>query len=179
MPERGWLVVAAGSNIEPERNLPAALRRLRTRLEVERLSAIYRTPPVEAPGTPDFWNAAIRVRTDLAPGVVKHEILRPIEAELGRVRGDDPNAPRTIDLDLVLWSGGALDDRADKVRLPEPDLARVAHLAVPVAEVAPGWVDPTSGASLAVVAAGFAGRAERVELRSPDDWPAGPVAEAH
>lgn len=169
MTEPHWLVVAAGSNIDPARNLPAALRRLHERLEVVRVSAVYETPPVGAPGTPDFWNAAILVRSDLTPARVKHEILRPIEAELGRTRGDDPNAPRTIDLDLVLWSGGPVEDPQTALLLPDPSLTEQAHLAIPVSEVASDWVDPASGRTLSQLASRFSGRAAKVEL---DGWAA-------
>lgn len=169
MSDEAWLVIAVGSNIDPGRHLPDALRKVGARLEVDRVSALYRTPAVDAPGTPDFWNAAIRVRSNLEPARMKHEILRPIEAELGRQRGADPNAPRTIDLDLVLWSGGAVEDEERGVSLPDPGLTTLAHLAVPVAEVAPDWIDPVSGVPLAGLATRFRGRAARVER---DDWPA-------
>ncbi len=166
MTDAAWMVVAAGSNIEPERNLPAALERLRRRLEVEAVSAIYETPPVGAPGTPNFWNAALRVRSELSPARVKLEVLRPIEADLGRVRGDDPNAPRPIDLDLVLWSRGALEDPGAALRLPDPGLTRHAHLAIPASEVVPGWVDSASGRTLAQLAAALRERATRVETEN-------------
>ncbi len=174
MTEGAWMVIAAGSNVEPARNLPAALRRLERQLGVESVSAIYETPPVDAPGTPDFWNAALLVRSELPPARVKLEVLRPIEAELGRVRGDDPNAPRPIDLDLVLWSGGPLEDPEAGLRLPDPDLAELAHLAIPASEVVPGWVPPGSGHTLAELAARFSGQAIPVEI---EEWPARPVAE--
>ena len=163
MVEPSWLVVALGSNIEPGRHLPAALGRLAGRLEVVRVSGVYESEPVGAPGTPRFWNAAALIRTELAPARVKLEILRPIEAELGRRRGSDPNAPRTIDLDLVLWSGGPVEDADSGLRLPDPGIASLAHLAVPIADVVPDWVDPESGLRLEALAERLAGQVDRVE----------------
>ena len=163
MAEPGWLVVALGSNIDRERHLPAALERLAERMEVVAISGIYESEPVGAPGTPSFWNAAALIRSELEPARVKHEVLRPVEAELGRRRGSDPNAPRTIDLDLVLWSGGALADAEAGLRLPDPDLTTLAHLAVPVADVRPGWVDPESGLELERLAARLRERLTRVD----------------
>lgn len=162
MTEPSWLVVVLGSNIDRERHLPLALDRLRSRLEVARVSAVYETAPVGAPGTSSFWNAAALVVSELEPARVKSEVLRPIEAELGRERGPDPNAPRTIDLDLVLWSGGALDDADAGLRLPDPELTNLAHLALPVADVVPDWIDPASGLTLGRLAERFAGEAKKV-----------------
>lgn len=168
------MIVVAGSNIEPQRNLPAALDRLRRRLVVESISSIYETPPVDAPGTPNFWNAAILVRSERAPARVKLEVLRPIEAELGRVRGRARNAPRPIDLDIVLWSGGPLAEAEAGLRLPDPDLATRAHLAIPASEVVPGWSHPASGRTLAELAAAFSGQATRIELEA---WSSVPPAD--
>lgn len=170
MIEAPWLVVAFGSNIDPARNLPTALTELRDRVEIESVSSIYRTPAVGAPGTPDFWNAAARVRSELPPGRFKLQILRPIEERLGRERGDDPNAPRTIDLDLVIWSGGPVADEEAGLRLPDPGLGEHPHLTVPVAEVVPEWRHPASGRTLSELAGRFAGRAARV---SATGWSAG------
>lgn len=167
MAETRWYVLAAGSNVAPASNLPAALDKLRERVAVRRVSTVVETAPVDAPGTPDFLNAALLVDSELEPGALKREVLRPIEAALGRVRGADPNAPRTIDLDLVLWEGGALEDPDHGVVLPEPDLATLAHLAIPVGELVPDWIDAESGLPLSQIAAGFEGVARRVEL---DGW---------
>ncbi len=168
MAEGGWLVIAVGSNIEPTRNLPAALDELGERLTIVAVSTIYETEPVGAPDTPDFWNSAVLVRSELGPSRLKLEVLRPIEAELGRTRGSDPNAPRTMDLDIVLWSGGELEDVETGLRLPDPGLTRLAHLVLPVSELVPEWRDPDSGRTLAELAERFRAGARQVRA---DGWP--------
>ena len=62
-------------------------------------------------------------------------MLHPIENLLGRVRTQDPNAPRTIDLDPLIFDGNQLDDL----------LWDYAHMGVPVAEIVPGFIDSRSG----------------------------------
>jgi 2-amino-4-hydroxy-6-hydroxymethyldihydropteridine diphosphokinase len=157
-------VVAVGSNIAPQKNLPAALERLRAQVEVAGVSRVYETAPVAAPGTPDFLNAAILVSSGLSPGRLKLDVLRPIEAQLGRRRGADRNAPRPIDLDIVLWTAGALDDRRHDLRLPDRNLTVFAHLALPVAELVPDWLDAVTGRTLAEIAAGLSQPFRVVEL---------------
>ena len=131
-PPRCLLVL--GSNITPERHLPEAVARLRAQFPVESMSAVYISPAVGAPGTPDFHNQAILFRSGESPDALR-TAFRTIEADLGRVRGEDPNAPRTIDIDLI-----ACFDR-DDVALDDPpvdpDLSRYHHLAHPAAEVLP------------------------------------------
>lgn len=122
--------ISLGSNIEPERNLPRALALLQERSKVEAFSSAWRSQAVGSPG-PDFLNAAARLRTPLDQPALK-KMLRDIEADLGRVRGGNPNAPRTIDLDIVLFDSAPNDD----------DFWRVAHLAIPLSELHPGLIAP-------------------------------------
>jgi 2-amino-4-hydroxy-6-hydroxymethyldihydropteridine diphosphokinase len=164
MAESQQFVLAAGSNIDPRRNLPAALRRLEDHLEVRAVSKVYETEPVGAPGSPPFWNAAVLVESDLPPMRLKNEVLRPIEAALGRRRTDDRNAPRPIDLDLVLSNRGRAEEPATGLLLPDPDLATCAHIARPAGEVAPDWVHPDEGQTIAELAARFASEGRAVEL---------------
>lgn len=120
-----------GSNIRPEYHLPLAVRQLHGFFVVEGVSRVWQTPAVGSMGPP-FLNAAVRIRTALGPEEMKREVLRPLEAQLGRVRSEDKNAPRTIDIDLVLWGEEVL----------EPRIWEWAHVAVPVAEV---WPYPLIG----------------------------------
>jgi len=144
-------VVLLGSNIEPERNLPEAVRRLRMHCRLLAVSPVYRTAPVGRRDQPAFWNAAVLLETDLPPGRFKDEVLRPIEEALKRRRTSDRNAPRTIDLDLVLF--GDFVGQVGARRIPDPDLLRYAHVAIPVASVAGAICHPESGQRLAEIAA--------------------------
>ncbi len=154
------VVILLGSNIAGEEHLPRAARRLREVLgPVLRVSQVYQTPPVGAPGTPWFLNAAVLVRTALPlPGV--RMALRRIEAQLGRVRTQDPNAPRTIDLDPMLWR----EHEAAAVQvLAMRDLLQYAHAVIPVAEVVPDW--PFQGKPLRAWAERFRPQAQGFRLR--------------
>lgn len=138
-------VLAMGSNIEKERNLAEAIRLLRRapRITVERVSRFYESPSVGGPeDAPDFFNVAALVRTELTAAGLR-EALRAIERELMRERSADPDAPRTIDLDVAYFGDTGLD--IDGWILPDPLVATAPHVAIPIAEVAPDWIHPTDG----------------------------------
>ncbi|HXT51188.1 MAG TPA: 2-amino-4-hydroxy-6-hydroxymethyldihydropteridine diphosphokinase [Thermoanaerobaculia bacterium] len=162
------IVVGLGSNVEPERHLPEAVRRLAERAEVVAASSAWATAPVGPPGQLPFVNAAVLLRTALPPECVKPELLRPVEAAMGRVRGADRFAPRPIDLDFVASEDGEV--RGEELEVPDPDLLRHAHVALPAAEVAPDWRHPRTGETFAAIAARLvadlpeAGRPQRLDL---------------
>ena len=138
-------VVLAGSNIDPDKCVPEAVRHLRRRadLSIVNVSDCYQSSAVgSADGTPDFVNAAIHLSTAL-PAEELREVLHAVEDELGRVRTDDPNASRTIDLDIIFY--GDLVKDFDGWSVPDPEMELRPHVAVPVAEVVPDWVHPVSG----------------------------------
>jgi 2-amino-4-hydroxy-6-hydroxymethyldihydropteridine diphosphokinase len=146
------VVVLAGSNIDPERCVPEAVRYLRRRtdLSVVAVSDCYQTAAVGSPDdAPDFVNAAIQISTELGPEDLRNA-LHSIEDQLGRVRTEDKNAPRTIDLDIVFY--GDLVKDFDGWSLPDPDMVVHPHVAVPVAEVVPDWAHPVSGRSAKEIA---------------------------
>ena len=146
-------VLSLGSNIDPERHLPMAFSRLRRQpgITVLAQSACYRSVPVGGTG-PYFLNAAALIDTRLPPAELR-DLLRGIEAGMGRVRTADRNAPRPIDLDILLYEG--FSGEVAGTRIPDPDLAGFAHLAVPAADVAPDWEYSGTGTVLKSIAAGF------------------------
>jgi 2-amino-4-hydroxy-6-hydroxymethyldihydropteridine diphosphokinase len=117
-----------GSNIQPEKNLVQGVELLRRQVEIIRISSAWETPSVGSAG-PDFLNAALLITTPLDAHQLKKQVLRPLEAQLGRVRSADKNAPRPIDFDIILFDGHLLD----------PNLWRYTHRAVPVAEILPDY----------------------------------------
>ena len=143
------VLLTLGSNIEPRRYLPAALRRLAAEpgLRPRAVSSAWRSAAIGSDG-PDFLNAALLVETDIPPERLKWEVLRPIEAELGRVRVADRNAARTIDIDIALYD--ALVDPS--LGIPDPEITERAHLALPLAEVAPAARLPGTGLRLEEIA---------------------------
>ncbi|MFQ5516945.1 MAG: 2-amino-4-hydroxy-6-hydroxymethyldihydropteridine diphosphokinase, partial [Acidimicrobiia bacterium] len=146
-------IIAIGSNIDPHQNLPEAIRALERHPEIDlkAVSRTYVTAPAGGRGDqPAFHNAAAIVETDLTPEALR-AALRGIEAALGRERTDDPNASRTIDLDIGFYDRRliVLDSR----EIPEEDAFTHVHLVVPMAEVAPDWWDPRRELTLAQAAA--------------------------
>jgi len=148
-------VIGLGSNIDPEENLPAAMHRLLTRPDmcVLATSPSYRSVAAERPNQPDYHNAAALLSTRLTPDALK-DVLRQIETSLGRVRTEDKFAPRTIDLDLLLYEG--FEGDVGGTLVPDPGLGEWAHLAVPAAAVAPDWEYGEASRPLRVVAADLA-----------------------
>ncbi len=119
---RSVAFVAVGSNLEPQRNIMAALTALIERTHVAGASTFYRTPPIGRDDQPMFVNGVWLIHTDLEPRAVTDDLLGPVERLLGRRRTEDKFASRTIDLDLVLY-----DDRirtGEDLNLPHPDIAR-------------------------------------------------------
>jgi 2-amino-4-hydroxy-6-hydroxymethyldihydropteridine diphosphokinase len=141
--------ISLGSNIDPEVNLPAAVRRLGSLGSVVRVSSAYRNPAVGPARQPQFVNAAALVLTSLTPVEIRAE-LRRIEAELGRLRRPDPYAPRTIDLDLCYLGEHA--EELDGWSLPDAEADQLAYLAIPLAELEPAFRHPTTGETLESIA---------------------------
>lgn len=134
------VVLLLGSNVEKEKNFPEAVKALMARCLVAAVSSVYETAPVGPDEQPLFWNAAALLATELEPRELKAQVLSPIEFSLGRVRSDDRFAPRTMDLDIVLY--GDLVVEEEDLRIPDPDLLSYPHVAVPTAELVPDLCHP-------------------------------------
>jgi len=149
----GEALIAVGSNIEPEKNIEAALSLLDRHCPIRGISTFYRTRPLARDSQPDFLNGACRCETTHSPRALKYDVLRPIERELGRQRTEDPHAPRPIDLDIALMGGLVVNE--DELRVPDPDIADRAFLAVPLYELAPEAVEPTTNQPLGEIVRKF------------------------
>lgn len=139
------VLVAAGSNIEPERHLAIAMRDLAHEFPGVRFSTAYRNAAVGFEGE-DFINLVAAFDTALPPAAIL-ERLHAIEARCGRERTAPKWAPQSMDLDLLLYGERVLE--APGVRLPRPDLVKRPYMLGPAAEVAPDMRDPVSGRTLA------------------------------
>jgi len=144
--------LALGSNINAEHNLQATAQRLASRFHLRAISPVYETAPVGKTDQPNFLNAAASIETDLAAAELK-QALQAIEQELGRVRTDDKNAPRTIDLDISLFDAQVLD--LEQRHIPDPDILRYPHIARPLADLAPQQRHPETGQTLQEIAQGL------------------------
>ncbi len=164
--------LSLGSNIDKERNLPAAVSLLREWAMVAAVSPIYETAPQGLKAQPSFFNAAVLLETPLDAAAIKDQLITRLEETLERERTADKNAPRTIDADIALFNDQVFayvpaDGRARQV--PDPDLQRFPHAIVPLADLAPDLLHPLTGQRLADLArqvlAADAGSAESLVRR--------------
>jgi 2-amino-4-hydroxy-6-hydroxymethyldihydropteridine diphosphokinase len=136
--------VALGANLgDPVATVKAALVALRElpQAELVAASSLYRTAPVGLRHQPDFINAVVEMRA-VSPAPTFLAELFAIEARFGRQRSV-PNAPRTLDIDLLLY-GDLVSDDAQLI-LPHPRMHQRAFVLAPLAEIAPQLVIPGLG----------------------------------
>jgi 2-amino-4-hydroxy-6-hydroxymethyldihydropteridine diphosphokinase len=149
------VVVALGSNLAfegapPEQILEAALGCFAEEgLELVKRSGWWRSAAWPDPSGPPFLNGVALVSTRLEPREVLQALLR-IERRFGRDRGQ-PNAPRTLDLDLIAYGRAAVDEPG--LVLPHPRAADRRFVMGPLAEIAPEWRHPTLEATARALAA--------------------------
>lgn len=148
MPRAG---IALGSNLgDSLSHLRAALARLSEIAspgEPVRVAPVYQTPPLDCPpGSPDFLNTVVEIGFDGTAHQLL-ELTRAIEHHLGRVRGPERNAPRTIDLDLLYLGDTRIHD--DELELPHPRIFARRFVLQPLADIRPGLVLPGSTRSIA------------------------------
>lgn len=105
---------------------------------MERVSAVYETAPRDLEDQPSFLNAACRVASELSPPDLL-ALLKGIERSLGR-RPGRRFGPRAIDIDILLWEGGAWTD--DALQVPHPRLAKRRFAMVPLLDLDPDLAMP-------------------------------------
>lgn len=145
------VAIALGSNLgDRAAHLDYALGRLAPVLTGLRSSTRHETAPVGVPGDqPPYLNAVLTGFTELTP-VALLECLQQIERDRGRER-PYLNAPRTLDLDLILYD--ALIVEAPGLVVPHPRFREREFVLAPLAEIAPDWVDPLTGLTVAALLA--------------------------
>ncbi|MHB8141687.1 MAG: GTP cyclohydrolase MptA [Vulcanimicrobiaceae bacterium] len=135
-----------GSNLgDRQANILTALQRLRAQVELVAVSAFYESPPAEGAEGPAFLNLAVEARASLDRQGFE-AFARRVELSVGRASAR-PLAARSIDIDVLVYDGVA-----------HPRLAERWYVLVPLAEIAPDFVDERTGRRLADLAAAYLGR---------------------
>jgi len=144
--------IGLGANLgDPEAQVRRAFAAL-TELPGTRLlaaSSLYRSAPVGYTVQPDFVNAVAQIETRLGAEALLRELLAT-EARFGRVR-QFPNAPRTLDLDLLLYGDRVIAEPG--LVVPHPRMHERAFVLAPLAEIAPDTMIPGKGRAGALLAA--------------------------
>jgi 2-amino-4-hydroxy-6-hydroxymethyldihydropteridine diphosphokinase len=145
------VAIALGSNLgDRDAHLAFAVARLSRIVNNVRRSRWYDTAPVGvSPDQPRYLNGAVVGDSELTP----HELLSAlleIEREAGRER-PSPLAPRTLDLDLILYGSERIDEPG--LTVPHPRFRERLFVLEPLAEIAPGWIDPESGEAVSALLA--------------------------
>jgi 2-amino-4-hydroxy-6-hydroxymethyldihydropteridine diphosphokinase len=135
--------IALGSNLgDSQAVLAAALDDLAQipGINLEAVSSWYRTKAV-GPPQPDYWNGCAILQVEISPQLLL-ETLLAVEQKFGRVR-QEKWGPRTLDLDLLLCDDLIVD--TPTLQIPHPRMRERAFVLVPLAEIAPNWIEPVSG----------------------------------
>jgi 2-amino-4-hydroxy-6-hydroxymethyldihydropteridine diphosphokinase len=157
--------LSLGSNIEPERHLPAAVVQLAQFGRVRAVSTVWQTAPIGFSDQPDFLNAAVLLETTQSAQALGEQIIPKIEESLGRVRTENKNAPRTIDIDIMLFNEDVLS--LGQRHIPDPEVLERPFVAIPLAEIDPDYVHPETGQSMRRIAERFT--ASGSVMRQRDD----------
>lgn len=144
--------IGLGANLgEPGvqvRTAIAALGKL-PKTHLVRASSLYRSAPMGYKNQPDFVNAVAEIETELEPDALLKELLK-IEARFGRAR-TFPNAPRSLDLDLLLYGKQTIAEPG--LTVPHPRMHERAFVLAPLAEIAPDADVPGKGTAAKLLAA--------------------------
>lgn len=124
--------LSLGSNIQPETNLVRAIDLLQSQGALEKISSAWESEPVGSEG-PNYLNACVLIVTPLSRMRLKEQVLLPIEIELGRRRSSNQFAPRTIDIDIVIFDDRSCDDK----------YWEQAFVVIPLAEIYPDYQNPS------------------------------------
>ena len=141
--------VSIGSIVEPAKNVRLALDQLRRRFGPLVASGVYRNHAEGFSGE-DFLNLVVGFATQEAPAAIVDELER-LHVVAGRVRGPDRFAPRTLDLDLLLYGDAVIPE----LQVPRRDITEYSFVLGPLAEIAPDLRHPVTGETMATLWARF------------------------
>ena len=139
------VAIALGSNVgDRHATLNAALEALHRSVRDLRVSSFHDTPYVGAELQPSVLNAVAIGATSLSAHALLERLLS-IEHDFGRTRPYG-GAPRTLDLDLILYGGEVIEEPG--LMVPHPRFRERRFVLEPLAEIAPEWIDPVSGRTM-------------------------------
>ena len=158
MGSEAWIAyLGMGGNVAwrgaaPEQTLRDAVRALAEIGTVEAVSGLWRTAPVgPVQEQPHFMNAAVKLRTGLAPEELLEQLLE-LERRFGRVRGALDKGPRTLDLDVLLMEDAERLEpvvlHSPRLQLPHPEMHRRRFVLAPLEEIAPDVCHPVLGGTV-------------------------------
>ncbi|MGA7966659.1 MAG: 2-amino-4-hydroxy-6-hydroxymethyldihydropteridine diphosphokinase [Gammaproteobacteria bacterium] len=136
--------IGVGSNIDPERHIPAGLRALQNAFGALDISPAYRSPPLGFKGA-DFINCVAGIDCDLGIAALIGT-LKTLESNAGR-QSQTTAGSRELDLDLLLYGKQVI--HSEEIILPRPDVLEYAFVLRPLAELAPTFTHPVTGHTLA------------------------------
>lgn len=153
------VAIALGSNLGDRRaHLAWAVERLAAHLANLRVSSVIETEPFQVAGPqPPYLNAVVVGDTSLEP-LALLDVLLALERQRGRVRRS-PRAPRTLDLDLLLYGDRVIE--SPRLMVPHPRLRERLFVLEPLAEIAPGWRDPVTGRTVRDLLDALGGQGDR------------------
>lgn len=147
--------LSLGANIDPVKNLEKAINALSEITTCIAISSYWTGPPIGIDG-PDFVNGAIHLQSPLSMHHFKRDVISRIESELGRIRVEEKFAPRSIDLDILIFNSIEV----------EIDIWRYAYLAAPLAEIHPDYENPRTGEIISDVSRQLRSQSEIYILKS-------------
>lgn len=130
-----------GSNIQPEINILRAIDLLKKYGEIQKVSTVWESESVGAPG-PNYLNVCLLFVSSHTEVELKEQVIHTIETQLGRIRAENKYIPRTIDIDIILFDGKAINAKDWES----------AFVMVPLAEIYPEYQYPFAGEIIAVTA---------------------------
>ncbi len=143
--------LALGSNIDAENNLPSAAELMFAYGEIADVSQVWESTPVGFVDQDNFLNGVVLLKTICSIQQIRQQLIPEIESKLNRIR--DPknkNAPRTIDVDLVLFNNTIFEEEG--FSLPDPDILIRPFLIIPLAEISPHYLHPVLKQTLQSIA---------------------------
>ena len=122
--------ILLGSNIDSEKNIKEAIKLLKEKIQINKISSVWESKAVGSNG-PNYLNVALLANTTLSEEELKFSVLRKIETKLGRVRGENKFADREMDLDIIFFDH----------QLRDNSLFENEHILIPVSQIIPNYKD--------------------------------------